>query len=91
MPRYRFDRFTLDEEAGQVFAEGKALTLQPLTYDLLHTLVQQPDRLFTRDELGALLWPDVVVLDESLTKAVSRLRKEISCSAVIRTLCLIHI
>ena len=43
-------------------------------FDLLTCLARNAGRVVTKDELGAAVWPNVVVTDESLTRCVSDFR-----------------
>lgn len=56
-------------------SEGEVRSLEPRLMQLLCVLAAAPQRVFTRDELMAHLWPRVIVNDNSLTRAVSELRK----------------
>ncbi|MEQ1570882.1 MAG: winged helix-turn-helix domain-containing protein, partial [Myxococcota bacterium] len=80
----RFGRFELDEDAGELRADGRVLELQAKPWALLVLLCGHPGRLFTRDELLERLWPDVTVEDGSLSRTVSRLRRVLG-SEVLQT------
>src|SRR5690554_191779 len=54
---------------------GDVRSLEPRLMQLLCILASAPHRVFTRGELMDCLWPRVVVNDNSLTRAVSELRK----------------
>ncbi|MEO0604353.1 MAG: winged helix-turn-helix domain-containing protein, partial [Myxococcota bacterium] len=72
---YEFGPHRLDPQRGTLTIRGTPVALQPLTWTLLLAMVERPRKLFTREDLCALLWPDLtVVSDESVTKVVSRLR-----------------
>ncbi|MEQ8953144.1 MAG: winged helix-turn-helix domain-containing protein [Gammaproteobacteria bacterium] len=51
--------------------------LEPRLMHLLCLLAGNPDRVLTRDELVAEIWPRVIVNENSLTRAVSELRKQL--------------
>ncbi|MCA9511754.1 MAG: AAA family ATPase, partial [Myxococcales bacterium] len=74
---YRFGRYELDEEAGELRCDGEPLALQPKPFALLRTLLRERDRVVPHDELLAELWPDAVVAPGSLTKAVSLARRAV--------------
>jgi DNA-binding winged helix-turn-helix (wHTH) protein len=72
---YRFGEFELDE-AGRALSLGRrALTLQPKVFDLLLYLVRHAGRVISKDELLAQVWPDVLVTEASLQRAISLVRK----------------
>jgi len=54
---------------------GDVRSIEPRLMQLLCILAAAPQRVFTRTELMDRLWPRVVVNDNSLTRAVSELRK----------------
>jgi len=70
----RFGEFELDEEARELRLSGKVLALQPRVFDLLVLLGRNRDRVVSKEELMSTLWPDVVVGDGSLQRAVSLAR-----------------
>lgn len=74
---YRFGRYELDEEAGELRREGQAVSVQPKPLALLGLLIRERARLVSLDELFARLWPDAVVTPASLTRAVSHARRAI--------------
>lgn len=57
---------------------GELRSLEPRLMRLLCLLSADPQRVFGRDELMAHLWPRVIVNENSLTRAVSELRKQLS-------------
>ncbi len=52
-------------------------SLEPRLMHLLCLLAAAPQRVFSRDELMSHLWPRVIVNENSLTRAVSELRKQL--------------
>ena len=71
---FRFGRFELDEATRELRLGVRALELQPRTFDLLVYLVRHHDRVVSKDELLSALWPDVIVTDSSIMRAVSLIR-----------------
>src|SRR5262249_10386771 len=63
------------------------IALRRKSFELLRYLVENPDRVVTKEELLKAIWPDVVVTDESLTQCVSEVRQAIGDSkqAIIAT------
>lgn len=64
-----------DRTTGELTREGAAERLEPKVMDLLFLLAGRPGKAFSKDDIMEALWPDVVVGDDSLARAVSRLRK----------------
>jgi TolB-like protein/DNA-binding winged helix-turn-helix (wHTH) protein/Flp pilus assembly protein TadD len=56
-------------------AGNERVAIPPKTYDLLRFLVENPERLISREELLKALWPDTFVNPEILRKYVQDLRK----------------
>jgi DNA-binding winged helix-turn-helix (wHTH) protein/tetratricopeptide (TPR) repeat protein len=74
---YRFGRFELDEEAGELRSEGRAVEIQPKPLALLRILLRERHRVVSADELFEELWPGTAVTPSSLTRAVSTARRAI--------------
>ena len=74
---FRFGRYELDEEAGELRREGTPVPIQPKPLGLLCHLVRGRDRVVPLEELFEALWPGVAVTPSSLTRAVSVARSAI--------------
>jgi adenylate cyclase len=70
----QFEGYTLDIARNALRAADREIALRPKSFDLLRYLVENPDRLVTKEELLKAIWPNVVVADESLLKCVSEVR-----------------
>jgi transcriptional activator of cad operon len=64
-----------DRTTGDLTRDGTAERLEPKVMDLLFLLAGGPGKAFSKDHIMAALWPDVVVGDDALARAVSRLRR----------------
>lgn len=53
-------------------------SLEPRLMHLLSLLAAAPQRVFSREELMTQLWPRVIVNENSLTRAISELRKQLA-------------
>jgi len=71
---HRFGAFELDKGCLALRLEGRELPLQPRVFDLLWFLVDNRDRVVSKDELLDALWPGVVVTESALQRAVSLAR-----------------
>jgi TolB-like protein/DNA-binding winged helix-turn-helix (wHTH) protein len=71
----RFDRFTLDRARGCLQADGVDVELRPKSFEVLRQLVENAGRLVSKDELARVVWPNVVVTDDSLVQCISDVRK----------------
>jgi len=72
---YRFGEFTLDAARYELRRGGEVVEVQPKVFDLLVLLVSQADGVVPQREILAALWPDVVVSEASLSKAVAAARR----------------
>ena len=68
---YRFEGCTLDLTRGCLEVAGREVELRPKCFDLLRHLVENGNRLISKEELAAAAWPQVVVTDESLARCIS--------------------
>lgn len=84
---YQFRDYTLDVARGCVRRGEVLIELRPKTFAVLQHLVQNADRLVSKEELLTTLWPNLVVTDDSLTRCVSELRAALADAAqqMIRT------
>ena len=70
----QFGRFTLDLARGRLRAEGQDIELRPKSFDVLRHLVENADRLVSKEEIVSAVWPNVVVSDDSLARCMSDVR-----------------
>src|SRR5262244_3772328 len=84
---FQFEGFTLDVARRSLRAADRTVALRPKSFEVLRYLVENADRLVTKDELIKAIWPNVVVADESLTHCVSEVRRAIDDrdQTIIRT------
>lgn len=71
---FRFGRFELDESKRELRLDGAVRELQPRVFDLLAHLLRHHERVVSKEELLSTLWPDVIVTDSSIMRAVSVIR-----------------
>src|SRR5258708_38975590 len=76
----QFEGYTLDVARNSLRAADREVALRSKCFELLRYLVENPDRLVTKDELLKAVWPNVAVTDESLTHCVSEVRQAIGDS-----------
>jgi pimeloyl-ACP methyl ester carboxylesterase/DNA-binding winged helix-turn-helix (wHTH) protein len=86
---YRFNQCTLDTERYQLSFRDKPVSVEPLVFDLLVYLVENRDRVVSREELLDNLWEGKVVTDSALGARLKDARKAVQDSgskqAVIKT------
>lgn len=74
-PVYRFDHFVVNPEKWRLSRDGRDVHLEPSVFKLLLYLIENGDRLVSRQELMDTVWGDTVISESALTKAVARLRR----------------
>ena len=72
---YRFSQFALDSRKRTVSRADSPVSLTPKAFDVLLFLVQNPNRLVTKEELLQAVWGDTFVEEGNLTQYISHLRK----------------
>jgi len=77
---YRFNQCTLDTERYQLSLLDDPVSVEPLVFDLLVYLVENRDRVVTRDELLDKLWEGKVVTDSALGARLKDARKAVQDS-----------
>jgi DNA-binding winged helix-turn-helix (wHTH) protein/tetratricopeptide (TPR) repeat protein len=75
---YRFGQYALDARKRTVSRADSPVSLTPKAFDVLLFLVQNPNRLVTKEELLQAVWGDTFVEEGNLTRYVSHLRKALS-------------
>lgn len=71
---WRFGGAELDERTAELTVEGVRAALDRSSYDVLLALLRHSGEVVTKEELLEAGWPGRVVSENSLAKAVSRLR-----------------
>src|SRR5215468_4651868 len=72
---YEFGKFRFDPADRSLLREGQPVSLTPKAMEILSVLVQNGNRLTTKEELMRRVWPDSFVEEANLTVNVSVLRK----------------
>src|ERR1700728_5419641 len=72
---YGFGEFTLDPRRRILMRGDSPVSLTPKAFDVLFFLVQNPNRLVSKEELLRAVWGDTFVEDGNLTQYISHLRK----------------
>jgi DNA-binding winged helix-turn-helix (wHTH) protein/tetratricopeptide (TPR) repeat protein len=73
--KYGFLNFVLDVPNQELLHGDCSLPLSARNFRLLQVLVENPGRVFTRDELVERVWPGRFVTQNSLDQALSRVRR----------------
>jgi adenylate cyclase len=76
----QFEGYTLDIARNALRTADREIALRRKSFELLRYLLENPDRLVTKEELFKAVWTNVVVTDESLAHCVSEVRRAIGDS-----------
>ena len=74
---------TLDLQARQLFVHGEPVKLGARAFDLLLALVECHDRVVSKQELLARVWPGLVVEENNLQVQVMALRKLLGAQTIV--------
>src|SRR5277367_1584890 len=72
---YYFGQFVLDPGRRMLSRADSPVSLTPKAFDVLFFLVQNPNRLVTKEGLLQAVWGDTIVEEGNLTQYISHLRK----------------
>src|SRR5687767_4438115 len=78
---YQFDSVVVEIRSGRVTNGGTVVELEPKAYALLLVLLSRPGELVTKQDLLDVVWPDVFVTDNAVSRVVAQLRRALGDSA----------
>jgi TolB-like protein/tetratricopeptide (TPR) repeat protein len=74
-PQYEFGSFRLDSSGPLLFRRGEVVSLAPKVADVLLVLLENCGKVVEKEDLLKKVWPDTFVVEGSLARTVSILRK----------------
>jgi DNA-binding winged helix-turn-helix (wHTH) protein/Tfp pilus assembly protein PilF len=74
---FRFADLTLDTAQGRLTGSDGDVKLRPKSFLLLCHLARNAGRVLPKDELMSVVWPDVIVTEDSLTQCISDVRRSL--------------
>src|SRR6202167_3734709 len=78
----RFDVYELDRDAQELRKHGVPIRLQQQPFRVLVMLTERPGEIITREQLQEHIWGTTFVdFDQSLNKAINRLREALNDNA----------
>ena len=72
---YRFDEFEFDVKTFELRRNEQVLHVEPQTFDFLHFLIKNKDRVVTREEVINELWDGRIISDTTISSCVKAARK----------------
>lgn len=79
-----FDDFELDVDKFELRHNGQAEHVEPMVFDLLVLLANNPGRVITRDELIEKLWDGRIVSEATISTTIKSARKALGDSGEIQ-------
>lgn len=80
-PVYQFGEFTADPKRLEVRRGGRVVALEPKAMRVLFHLIENRDRVVTKEELIAHIWAGAFVTEFVLTRVIAQLRKQLGDDA----------
>src|ERR1041384_637274 len=77
---FRFENGSLDTDRRELHRAGESVAVEPQVFDLLVYLVQNRDRVVSKDDLIASVWKGRIVSDSTLTSRITAVRHAIDDS-----------
>jgi Tol biopolymer transport system component/DNA-binding winged helix-turn-helix (wHTH) protein len=74
---FQFDGFEVSTRTFQVTRGGERLELEPKAIRLLVYLLENRDRVVSKEELVSAVWGGVAITDNAITRVVAQLRREL--------------
>jgi adenylate cyclase len=75
---YRFGPFLLDLDRLCLQDNGVDVALRPKAFDVLRILVENGNRVVSKDDLVSAVWPNSIVNDDALAQCISDIRKALT-------------
>jgi adenylate cyclase len=78
--QFHFEDHFIDVSRRELSRGGQAVLVEPKVFDLLVYLIENRERLVTKDDLIAQVWAGRIVSDSALTSAINAARKAVGDS-----------
>ena len=80
--QFLFENYTLDTDRRELLCGAERIAVEPQVLDLLIHLLENRDRVVSKDDLIASVWGGRVVSDSTLTSRINAARKAVGDSGV---------
>lgn len=75
---YRFKRFSLDTQEYLFTCDSEKVSLEPRVFDVLAHLLENRDRIVSKEELIEALWDGRIITDSALNTCIRSVRRALS-------------
>lgn len=83
---YRFGEFLLDTQRCELVRNGQAVSVEPQVFSLLTYLIENRDRVVSKDDLIAAVWKGRIVSDAALSTRISQTRAAVGDTGAAQTI-----
>ena len=77
---FLFDNYILDCERRELRADGATVPVEPQVFDLLVYLIENRDRVVSKDDLISSVWGGRIVSDSTVDSRINAARKAVGDS-----------
>ncbi|MFK0088660.1 winged helix-turn-helix domain-containing protein [Pseudomonas sp. NPDC090755] len=74
---YAFEDYLLDQERRELTWRGQVVSIGPQVFDLLQLLIEQRERVVSKDELLEAVWSGRIVSESTVTSHINAVRKAV--------------
>ncbi len=79
--------FALNIDLNSAVIDGNNITLTPIEYKIIHLLVKNPNKIFSREYLAEIIWGNTDTSSQNIDTHLSNLRKKLKpFSSYIKTI-----
>jgi adenylate cyclase len=82
---YRFGTYSIDSEGLEITASGEAVSVQPQVFALLVFLIENRDRVVTKDAIMESVWGGRIVSDGTLNSRINAARRALGDTGEIQS------
>ena len=76
--RFLFTNHVLDIDRRELSCSGERVALEPQVFDLLLYLIENSDRVISKDELFDKVWDGRIVSESTLTSRINAVRRAVN-------------
>ena len=86
MAIHRFSKFELDTDLQELRSATETVSIEPQVFDLLRYLIENRERVVTRDELFENIWRGRIVSDATLSSRIKAARRAVGDDGKVQSI-----